>query len=576
MTPAQILQLMLTVPVLASAAMPAQAQDAVLADQILPNDTYLHITVKSVEDTKRQFAKSPYGQLINDPSLADFREELHRAFDGPIGNVLSTVEAQLGMSVEDILNIPTGEVSASICGAGNHVGLVLHVDIGESHSEVESLLELIEQTLSQVTEVALSKEDVDGTEITLYEVVGAVPTPLIKEFGWFLRDSHLVFCSSKRVMDSLIANWDGNSADSLSSNEIYTHVLNRLETEPGSADSIFYLDLIGLLTKLSQTGSFGQAQFIASMAIAQFPLLGLNQLQAIGMIAEEGTGDFQLIRRGMVYAEQPPAGIMRAFMLQPVSATPPDWVRDDTVFYMATSWQVSEAYDAIESLVDGFQGPGALAKLVDQISEKEGPGVHLKDDLIDQLTGEIHVVGGAIDSYTGTNEMLFAVGIQDPDAFNDLLARVSNEPNFPLEVREFRGFTLYEFSESGAVVGLTVANGSFLIGVGGQILERVLRNDDDMLPLAESEDFRRIAQHFPAEVVSVNFTKPADQYRTLYELLQSGDVADNFPGMDEIFSVIDFTTLPPYESISKYLTPAGGFTVADENGYVSEGFSLQP
>ncbi|MCH2200530.1 MAG: hypothetical protein MK102_01060 [Fuerstiella sp.] len=575
MTPARILQLMLTVPVLASAAMPAQAQDVILADQILPNDTYLHITVKSVEDAKRQFTESPYGQLINDPALTDFRAEMHNAFDGPVGNVLAEVEAQLGMSVEDILNIPTGEVSVSISGAGNHIGLVLHLDIAESHSQVESLLEMAEQALSKVTKLTQSKEDVDGTEITLYEVLDNVPTPLIKEFGWFLRDNHLVFCSSKRVMDGLIANWDGSSTDSLSSNEKYTHVLNRLETEPGSADSVVYLDLIGLLTKLSQTGSFGQAQLYASMAIAQLPLLGLNQLQAVGMITEEGSGDLQLIQRAMVYAEQPPAGIMRAFMLQPVRAAPPSWVRDDTVFYMATSWQVSEAYAAIESLVDGFQGPGSLSKIIQQASENR-PGVHLKDDLIDQLTGEVHLVGGAMDSYSGTNEMLFAVGIQDPGAFRDLLARVSDEPNFQLDIREFRGFTLYERSEAGAVVGLTVANGSLLIAIGEQILEQVLRNDDDMLPLAESEDFRRIAQHFPAEVVAVNFTRPADQYRTLYELLQSGNIVDNFPGMDEIFSEIDFTTLPPYESISKYLTPAGGFTVADENGYVSEGFSLRP
>jgi len=575
MTPARMFHLMLPLAVLASVAVPAQAADVILSDQILPDDTFLHFTMKSVEDAKRQFKESPIGEFINDPALDAFRAELENAFSGPVGKTLADVETQLGMSVEDLLSIPSGEVSVSIAGAGNHIGLVVHLDIGDSTSQVESLLDLAEQVLSKVPDVIQSTQDVGGVEITLYEVQEDVPTPLLKEFGWFLHEGHLVISSSQRVMESLIENWDGTSSDSLSNNEKYSFVLNRLETEPGSADSIFYLDLIGLATKLSQTGSFGNGQFIASMAIAQLPMLGLNQLQAFAMVTEEGTDDLQMINRAMVYTKRPPEKLMRAFMLSPVKAAPPSWVKEDASLYMAAKWQVTEAYAAIEELVDGFQGPGALAALIDQASES-GPGVHIKDELIDQLTGEVQLVGGGVDMSTNTNEMLVAIGVRDSDAFSDLLARVSDEPGFPLTIREFQGYTLYEVSQAGSTVGLTVVNGSFLIAMGERMMEQTLRNDDDVRPLAESEEFLRIAERFPSEVVAVNFARPADQYRSLYELLQSGNAVDQFPGMDEYFSQIDFTTLPPFEAVSKYLAPAGGFTVADENGYVSEGYSLKP
>lgn len=575
MTPAQMFHSLLPLAVIASVAMPTQAQDVIFSDQILPDDTYLHVTVRSVEDAKVQFAESPFGRMVNDPALGEFRGELENALGGPIGEALAAVEAELGLSTEEILNIPSGEVSVSIASARDHVGLVVHVDVGESVSEVESLLELAEQALSEAQDLHQSKEEFDGTEITLYEVEGNVPTPLLKEFGWFLRDGHLVVSSSLGVMETLISNWDGSSNDSFSSNETYLHVLNRLETEPGSADSVVYLDLIGLLTKLSQTRSFGQAQFVATMAISQLPVYGLNQLKALAMVSEASTGDLQMVSRAMVYTDQPPTDLMRAFMLEPVNSSPPDWVKEDATLYMAMNWQIPEAFAAVESLVDGMSGSGALAQMIDQASEA-GPGVHIKDDLIDQLSGEIHLVGGGLDMSTGANEMLFAIGIQDPGAFRDLLARVSDEPGFPATVREFRGFTLYEVSEAGSAVGITVANGSILIAIGQNILEQVLRNDDDIRPLAESEDFQRVAQHFPSEVVLVNFARPADQYRSLYESLQSGEAAENFPGMDEFFDMIDFTTLPPFETISKYLAPAGGFAVADEDGYVSEEFSLQP
>ncbi len=574
MNPVRMFHL-LPLVVIAAVAAPVSAQEAVHSDRILPQDTYLHFTIISVEDAKRQFEESPFGQMINDPALADFRAELENAFSGPVGEAIADVEAQLEMSVDEILQIPSGEVSLSIASAGNHVGLVLHVDIGDSQEQVDKLLGMAEQALSQVPQLALTVNEFDGTEIKLYEVQEQVPTPLLKEFGWFVRDGHLVISSSNRVMEAMISNWGGSAPESLSSNEKYAHVLSRLESAPGSADSIAYFDPIGLITKLSQTGSFGEAQLVASMAIAQLPLLGLNQLQAFAMVTEEADGDLQIVNRAMVYAEQPPAGLMRVFMFEPVSAVPPSWVKEDAVMYMSTKWQVAEAYTAIEGLIDGFQGPGTLSRIIDQASE-DGPGVHIKTDLIDQLTGELQMVGGAVDTATGANEMLFAVGVQDPEAFVELLARVSEEPGFPAEIRDFRGYTVYEIAQEGASIGVTVANGSLLISVGQQILEQVLRNDDDVRPLAESEEYQKISQHFPSKVVAVNFTRPAEQYRSLYEMLQSGNAADQFPGMDELFSQIDFTTLPPYEAISKYLAPTGGFTVEDENGYVSEGYSLRP
>lgn len=568
-------QFMLPLALVTAVAMPIQAQDVVLSDQVLPSETYIHFTIKSVEDARRQFFESPVGQLINDPVMDDFRAELENAFSGRMQESFAKVEDQLGISVEELLNIPSGEVSVSVSGAGNHVGLVINVDYGDSESQVMALMELATQALSSATELNQVVEEVDGTEITMYEVVKDVPTPLIKEFGWFTRDNHLVICSSRNVMESLIANWAGDSSETLANSETYSYVLNRLESEPGSADSVFYMDPIGLAQKLVQTSSFGKGQMIAGMVVSQLPMLGFNQLKALGAVFEEGAGDFQMTQRAMVYADQPPAGLMRMFMLDPVTATPPEWVKEDAVMYTSLHWNIAEAYSAIESLVDGFQGTGTLSALLKQASAA-GPGVDIKGDLIEQLTGELHMVGGGLNADSATNEMLFAIGVQDATTFGDLLARVSDDPQFPGSIREFRGFTLYEIAESGQSIGFTVGHGYFLVAIGEAVMEQALRNDDDIRPLAESEDFQKISQHFPSEVVSVSFSRPAEQYRSLYEMVQSGNAAEQFPGMDEIFEQIDFTTLPPFEAISKYLAPAGSFTVVDENGLITEGFALKP
>lgn len=572
MTPFRLLWLPLAV--LASSALPVSAQETILSDQMLPGKTYLHITLKNVEDAKKEFFASPSGQMINAPEMTDFRAELERAFGSNLQEALAQVEDQLGISVEELLQIPSGEVSLSISSAGNHVGLVIHVDYGDSDEQVQSLLELAGVALSQVEEIEMMTEDIADTEVTLYKVLDDVPTPLIKEFGWFTRDGHLVICSSRNVMEHLLTNW-GGAEDNLAENETYSYMLNRLESEPGAAQSVLYFDLVGLAQELVSTASFGNAGFYAGMAIGQLPLLGFDQLKGFAVISEGASDEFQMIQRGMVYADQPPRGLMRMFMLEPVNAAPPDWVKEDAVMYTAFNWQVNEAYNAIEELVDGFQGTGTLTSLLDQFSES-GPGVNIKEDLIDQLSGSVQIVGGPGTGGAPTGQMLFAVGIQDTDRFSNLLAKLSDEPQFPATMREFRGFTLYEIAEAGQSIGMTVAHGHLMVAMGETVLEQVLRNDSDVRPLAESEDYKRIAAHFPSQVVSVSFARPAEQYRTLYEMLQSGAAAEQFPGNDEIFEMIDFSTLPPFDVVSKYLSASGGYTVTDDNGLVTEGFSLKP
>ena len=44
--------------------------------------------------------------------------------------------------------------------------------------------------------------------------------------------------------------------------------------------------------------------------------------------------------------------------------------------------------------------------------------------------------------------------------------------------------------------------------------------------------------------------------------------------MDELFDKVDFTTLPPFEAVAKYIHPAGSYAQKDENGLFVEAFQL--
>ncbi|MCA9034418.1 MAG: hypothetical protein KDA91_04765 [Planctomycetaceae bacterium] len=555
----------------------AHGQTLLSGDQVLPKDTYIYVAVPSVERMKQGFNASSTGQMIADPAFDDFKAELKSAFSSEVNEAFANVQDTLGLTVEELLEIPSGEFSFAISSVGNNIGIVLIADYGDHESQVTGLLEKAQAGLSQAPNLELNPTTIDGTEVTMYTVTGkaAQATPLAKEFGWFQKDGRLVFCTNSAIMDSILTNWTSGE-DGLRSNNVFSYVMEKCHSDDDKNMVVAFVDPLGLATKVIQSGSLGpQITPQASMGLMMLPAFGLNQLKGFGSVGQMNVDGFEAVSRSFIYSEQPPQALMRVFMLDEVNPAPPAWVKEGTSAYLSTKWNITEAYAAIESLVDGFQGAGALAGMIDGLAT-QGPQIHIKTDVIDQLDGTVQFVS-APGEEAGNDQMLFSLGVRDNAAMTDLLTRLTSEPGFPGESREFQGVTLYEISATGdKPVTFTVANNHLMIGVGGTMVEQALRNDTDTPSLAEAADYRKISEHFKPGAVAVSYSHPAAQYRSLYEMLKSGSAADQFPGMDEIFERIDFTRLPPFEAIEKYLAPAGGYWVGDENGVLMEQFSLKP
>ena len=568
----------LTVSMILATAFSAEAQTArVLSDQILPKQTFLYVSFPNVTTLKDHFAESSVGQLWNDPALDAFKAEVTTAFSSELDEGLVQVEEVLGLTLEEFLQIPSGEISMAVSAApGNNLGAVIFVDFGDNEQQVQDLLAKAITALSHIPKLSHEDEVFDGTALAMFQIQysGNAPTPLAKEFGWFVKDGRLVISNRGELLESTLTNWDGEDSDAFTSNEAYSYILSRCQSGDRTSLSKFFFDPIGLITNLITTGSLGpQATMGGGMMLGFLPQTGLNQLKAMGTIAEAGSGDFETIQRSVFYSEQPPVALMQVFQLDEGDQAPPAWVKDNATTYVAMKWKIADAFTAIESLVDSFNKAGFVAEQLNHMADS-GPGLHIKKDIIDQLTGQIHLVGapGGRAGYGG-DQMLFSLGVRDDEAAADVLAKVAGE--IGMESREFQGATLYEVSgPEGQSVGVVVSGGRLMIGMGESLLEQTLRNDSDVPSLSESADYRRVAQHFPADALSVQFSRPAEQYRSIYEMLQSGSAAEQFPGMDELFDKVDFTTLPPFEAVAKYIHPAGSYAQKDENGLFVEAFQL--
>ncbi|MEZ6133063.1 MAG: hypothetical protein R3C59_30705 [Planctomycetaceae bacterium] len=564
------------------ATLPLSAQPAtatkVLSDQILPQDTYLYVSMPSVTAMVEFFKSSSMGQIWNDPAMDDFKQELSGAFDSKLEEARLKFQENVGLSLDEVLAIPTGEVSLAVsANSSNAMGLVFFLDYGDSEAQLQQLLDRLTQNLDKQPKLTMVNKTFDGTAITMFEIEysGPAPTPLAKEFGWFLKDQRMVFSNRLELLEGTLENWDGAADRSLQTNEAYAYVMSKCQTRERSSLTTMYFDPIGLFTKLVQTGSLGQQSMGAGMALGFLPALGLNQLKAVGLVSEAGTGDFEAVSRMVVYADQPPTGLMQMFQLDHCLKTPPAWVKEDATAYIAVNWKIQDAYQALESVVDMFTGAGTLASQLDQMAQR-GPGIHLKDDVVDQLTGDIQAVTAASDSEElPSDRMVVALGVRDNEAARKLLSKFAGEAG--LESREFRGTDLYEINgpAPGQSFSFAVSEGRLLVAVGSTLLEQVLRNDSDVKPLAETDDFRKVSAFFPANAVSVQFSRPAETYRQFYDMLKSGEVAEHFPGNQDWLQRIDFTTLPAFDVIAKYIKPNGAYSVNDDRGLFTEAFQLK-
>jgi hypothetical protein len=275
------------------------------------------------------------------------------------------------------------------------------------------------------------------------------------------------------------------------------------------------------------------------------------------------------------------------FQFDSAAMAPPKWLSSEWTGYMAINWNAGKAYSAVEVLVDMFVGPGTLANQIQNLADNpESGGIHVKRDIIDQLTGMVHMAQDDGDSggKSAASGFLFGIQIKNAAAARATLAKIAGMPGVKITEREFQGETLYEMEtasgdddddDDGASgkMGLAVTEGHVMIATDVRLLERVLRGAGDRETLADSAAYKHIARKFPTKTSSIGYNRQDTQFKAAIDALKSGSL-NAIPGAADIFA-FDFSKLPDFESLKKYLPPTGSFMEEDARGLKITSFSLR-
>jgi len=210
-----------------------------------------------------------------------------------------------------------------------------------------------------------------------------------------------------------------------------------------------------------------------------------------------------------------------------------------------------------------------LSRVLDGFADdSDGPQIHPKKDIIDQLSGAIQVVTDVAKEDAENPQiplMAMVIGLKDGAQVKKTLAKAAKSDGFPGRTREFEGQTVYEFPANESTFSVAVTGNSLLMASDTALLETAIRGKTAK-PLAASDSYKALTKLFPKKTSFVSFQRSEGQVKMLYDTLRNRD-NDDVEG-------IDLKKLPEWSAIAKYFQPQGSYAIPDKKGALFVGFAL--
>ncbi|MCX7419847.1 MAG: hypothetical protein NT013_09960 [Planctomycetia bacterium] len=550
----------------------AAEEEAVPTDRLLPTDVSVYVSIPSVDDLKARFGKSSLGEMTEDSAFEPFKAELTKAFE----HVSGEIEQNLGVTLKDLLQVPSGELAfAVITPPGKKISGIMFLDFGDSEKTIDALMEKGEKALAEQG-ASSEDEEIDGTKVTVWTIKKdddeeEKPNQLV----YFIKDTMLVVASDLDTAKGALTRWDGKHSDTFADNDNYNLILKKCQSEDDDGLLVWYVNPMGLVQAALTQVAAANPQAALFMGFTE--PLGINGIKAVGGSVDMATENFDSTSKTFMLIEQPTKGLLNVFQFPAIEQKPPRWVTTNASAWFSLNWDIAGAFTAVETMVDMFRGPGSTAAAIDQIAQQE-PKVHLKKDVIDVISGRIQFVMESAkkkDDKEGQDRVVVALGLKDSKKFKATMAKIAKAPGFPAKAREFQGSTIYEFeipdfSGSGEPKsgGVAIGPDQLLFSNDVTAVEAMLRGDTDGDALVDSSAYKQIAEHLPAKTSIVSFSKQDSQIETLWEAARSGQLGAAFPDLD-------FSKLPDFDAVKKYLQPSGSYTVPEKKGVLFVSFSTK-
>ncbi len=368
---------------------------------------------------------------------------------------------------------------------------------------------------------------------------------------------------------------------------------------------------------------------------------GFDAITAVGGQLTIGQGDFDLLHKGFVLAPpipgEPDRYRLAARMLRPLNvASPPvpTWVSPAIASFTRLSWDLSDAFWHVESLVNDAFGEEIFRDILDGIRDDEdGPRIDIAEEVIPNLGDHVLILTDNLMPVEPRSErMLVAIEIRDVEALRAAVRQAMEvEPDALILPAPVDGVEVYRvlrtddiddfeaelFNDLGLgdnfeadapppllnqwaiaviaadeVAGAEGKAGGYLMFSSHpelllETIERFGKPVDSLGELPEIEQVRAQLRSVGGdEQFFVRMARSHLTFRAKYSLIREGRLRDSDSILATLFRRIFINKngdapplgtdkLPPFEEVQKYFRPAGGISHATDLGFTLDGFLLK-
>lgn len=590
-----------------------QAQDAprLTAPQLFPEKTLAYMRIDDVTKLRDDLGRSSMGKIGNDEQLKPIFAE----FYGSIVNSTQRMQESIGLNLDELLSIPSGEFSVALLPSSQSSGrasrkqteegtqvnltlespaLALLIDAGDEITAVKVMLDRVQQNMSD--SMQHSQKTLDRLTLHRYEN----PNNDNERFGYFIDEGVMIGCSDPTYLEQLAVVWLGKASEwpSLADNRRFTSILSRCVGTQGERPQIsFYADPMAIIRQ------FAPKDVGATTVLAMLPVFGLDGIQGVGGSGIVAPPDFDSIAHFHVLLGSPRKSILGLLRPKSGSTTPENWVPDTASGYNTINWDIASTVKAVEQLYNQFRGPDTFNTEV-MARANQQLQIDLRKDVLENLEGRLTLMQGFVRPVklnSGSN--VYGIRMRNIDQFRNnvfpaLLKLIETRTetkteNFGkvtatiIEVRQRRNppadlqIRTPEICFAFVDDYLIISDSRYMMGQVADCLSGSTNR------LADALDFQLISDRITAqlqgkECSALTYARPEESLQLFYELARDPkniDMlrknSDNNGFFKALLAGLDKRELPPFSVIAKYLAPSGGFLVDDDTGMHYMTFSLR-
>lgn len=588
------------------------------ADTLLPATTRAVISLPNTPQAVDLWHKTQTGQLLDDPSMEPFIQDLRRQLE----EKWREENSRLGFKWDDLRPVISGEMAfAVVHQEGKLAGLILLADATGNEAAARALLDKAEQAMLQKRAKRTAKT-VAGAEVAIYDEPRRADDPpnKVRRACYFLAGGLLGAANQFEICADVLARLKAQDNNNLAGVASYQIVSARCrkEAENDQPQLRWWADPIGSLAAAQAGIPPERRRQPDLLKVAR--AVGFTAVKGVGGQVQLGTRN-DVLARTFIYAPKPWEKSMNMFVFANAAGFPPQpWVPADVANYGSFQLDIKTAEANFEPLFDQLFGDGETGVWTDVKEsfrdDPNGPGIDIDKDLIAHLGSRVTLLADYTSPTTLECERTcLAIEVQNEKALAESIRKsMESDPN--VRRREFDGHVIWEMLEEEldgpavefeAVPGqkrraveevnaggerlipqssVCVANGHLFVVSSVPFLEKLLSKRPTDESLAATAEFKyvdnELKQLHPGEQSFRFFTRLDEVVRPHFDFLKNNQFPQAKTSLANAINrilngnkdrtelrkpEIDGTKLPDFEQVRKYFGIGGGVVVTEDDGW---------